>query len=150
MIPMNRLDLPYVLVTATLGVALFCAGRWTAPSPVAHAVYVQEAPIVQAPVELIPPPPPAPKVTPVTTVDSLPVYTEAPAAPAWKPSDMINDALLPVIHPSASASARPAPPVVAAAPVVKPAPAPMPIVLEEIPDNPYSHKKKAVATTPGF
>ncbi len=140
---MNRLDLPYVFATASLGIALFCVGRWSAPTHTARIAV--QAPIVQAAVEPIPPPP---VVRPVMTVDQLPVYTEAPAASTWKPSELINDSLLPVIHPAASG--HPAPPVVAA-PVVKPAPAPMPIVLEEIPDNPYTRRSnKNVAPTPGF
>jgi hypothetical protein len=65
----------------------------------------------------------------------------------------LNDALMPVLADSAAEapSARPlAPAVSASAPVVAPkAPPPMPIVLEEIPDNPYKHQKK-VAQTPGF
>jgi len=135
---MNRLDLPYVLVTACVGIALFGAGRWTAPTAAPVVVRMPDAPIVTAVREPIPPPPPA------VTVDRLPVYTEASAHPA--PLVGLTDALTPILTPTASASARPAPSAVAA----PKAPAPLSIVLEEIPDNPYKHTKRAVAQTPGF
>jgi hypothetical protein len=150
---MNRLDLPYVLVTACVGVALFGAGRWSAPTPQAKVVYVAP-PLVTAVSEPIPPPPAAPVVAPVTTVDQLPVYTvSGGAAPA--PVGTIGDDLLPI--------KKAAPPVVsvshpvASAPVVTPVaapkapPPPMTIVLEEVPDNPYKPRPKhTVAQTPGF
>lgn len=141
MILMTRLDLSYVLVTATVGLGLFFGGRWSAPTPAAKIVYVQDAPLVQPVSDPIPAP------TPVTTVESLPAYTGSPQLAA--PMGTIGDNLLPIKSAPPVVSAVAPHSVASAAPkMVKPVPAPMPIVLEEIPDNPYSRKK--VAQTPGF
>lgn len=135
---MNRLDLPYVLATAAVGIALFCAGYMVRPTP--QKVACVEAPIVQARVEPIPPPPPPSTVVvaPITTVDRLPLYTAATGEPPLPPS-LMEGSLLPV--PPASVPVASAPrvaPVVTPVAAPKPAPSsPEPIVLEEIPDNPY-------------
>lgn len=122
---MNRFDLPYVTLTAALGVALFCAGRWSAPTPHASVVYVPDAPLVQARQEpLIPPPPPAaePVVTPVSAPSQVPSAVVPPPAVRYAPAPTVS------ANPSAS--------------VVKPPPPPPEvIVLEEIPDNPYRARK---------
>lgn len=152
--PMTRFGMLYIMVIAGATSFGFFAGRWSAPE---HQKLVQvQAPIFQAPVEPIPAPPPATAKTaepvvqpvapvvaaPVTTVDQLPVYSGTASTP---PVGTIGDDLLPIKKPappmvSASVAAHPvAAPVVT--PVVTPVKAaPEPIVLEEIPDNPYKHK----------
>jgi hypothetical protein len=144
---MKLIDLPYVIVTALVGLACFGVGRWSTPSH-REVVYVPTAPVVvqTAPEVMIPPPPPVPVVTPVPEMPVIPVGTAHYEPDSGVPVE-IGDNLMPILKktvpmPMVTASVHPIVtlPVVPAVAPKQPV-KPEPIVLEEIPDNPYAHKK---------
>ena len=121
---MARLDMGYVITTASLCLGMFFLGRWSAPTPRPRIVIVPGATVTQVEQSVIPLPR-SPLVTPMTTA------TTNQKLPANIKSYSLEPEL-PVEHTA---------PVIAPLPVasvaMKPALEPEHIVLEEIPDNPY-------------
>lgn len=110
---MNREDFPFVALTLVFGLAIFVAGRMSAPTPEPQVVVVHD-----------PAPPAAPSVVVITS-----------AAPPEPPL-----ALLPETPaPSASAPAKP----VSRPPVAAPKAVPETIQLEETPELPVNPYKSA-------
>lgn len=105
---MARHDFPYALMTLAFGLAIFVAGRWSAPDPTTTVIR-----------------------------ETVPVPVEVPAVIAAAPADPpIPLAVLPDPPPTATV-ARPAPPPArTVAPRALP-PAPViPVILEETPEEP--------------
>jgi hypothetical protein len=112
---MERKDLPYAILTLVFSLAIFVAGRWSAPAPTTTVIreMVQSAPSIIV----------VPSAAPVAAPIPLAVLPDAPEAP--------KTVSTPVQVPVRTPKLAPTTP--------KPVPS-VPIVLEETPEevpNPY-------------